>query len=152
MTCKNGHHYFQDPIFPMHRPNEIFRLSIIVPKSGQTFRVNLDGLEQVQWPVLTLLELYKNQSGIEQNFRFLKDPVIVNSIFLKKPSRIEVLGLVKLGTVNESAAQVQVDAVIHAGNFGFYDEDSFERLSDRELRLHVVHADLPRAEVLILIY
>ena len=50
--------------------------------------------EQVQWPVLTLLELYKNQSGIEQNFGFLKDPVIINSIFLKKPSRIEVLGLV----------------------------------------------------------
>jgi transposase len=39
--------------------------------------------EQAQWPVLTLLELYKNQNGIEQNFGFLK-----------KPSRIEVLGLV----------------------------------------------------------
>lgn len=34
--------------------------------------------------------------GIEQNFGFLKDPVIVNSIFLKKPNRIEVLGLVLL--------------------------------------------------------
>ena len=52
--------------------------------------------ERVQWPVATLLELYKNQSGIEQNFGFLKDPVIVNSIFLKKPSRIEVLGFVLL--------------------------------------------------------
>lgn len=41
-----------------------------------------------------LLELYKNQSGIEQNFGFLKVPVIVNSIFLKKPSCIKVLGLV----------------------------------------------------------
>lgn len=50
--------------------------------------------EQAQWPAVTLLELYKNQSGIEQNFGFLKDPVIVNSIFLKKPTRIEVLGLV----------------------------------------------------------
>jgi hypothetical protein len=36
------------------------------------------------------------QSGIEQNFGFLKDPVIVNSIFLKKPTCIEVLGLVLL--------------------------------------------------------
>jgi transposase len=53
-----------------------------------------DKQEREQWSVLTLLELYKNQSGIEQNFGFLKDPVIVNSIFLKKPSRIEVLGLV----------------------------------------------------------
>jgi transposase len=58
---------------------------------------NLSGeKEREQWPVASLLELYKNQSGIEQNFGFLKDPVIVNSIFLKKPSRIEVLGLVLL--------------------------------------------------------
>jgi transposase len=55
-----------------------------------------DKQEQAQWPPATLLQLYKNQSGIEQNFGFLKDPVIVNSIFLKKPQRIEVLGLVLL--------------------------------------------------------
>ena len=58
---------------------------------------NLSGKqERDQWAAVTLLELYKNQSGIEQNFGFLKDPVIVNSIFLKKPERIEVLGLVLL--------------------------------------------------------
>ena len=38
----------------------------------------------------------KNQHGIEQNFSFLKDPLIVNSLFLKKPERIEALGLVLL--------------------------------------------------------
>ena len=43
-----------------------------------------------------ILSAYKDQYGIEQNFGFLKDPVIVNSIFLKKPERIEVLGLVLL--------------------------------------------------------
>jgi transposase len=48
------------------------------------------------WTAKELLSLYKDQSGIEQNFGFLKDPVIVNSIFLKKPHRIEVLGLVML--------------------------------------------------------
>ena len=48
------------------------------------------------WTTKELLTLYKNQSGIEQNFGFLKDPVIVNSIFLKKPHRIEVLGLILL--------------------------------------------------------
>ena len=58
---------------------------------------NLSGKKQrEQWSTLTLLELYKNQSGIEQNFGFLKDPAIINSIFLKKPTRIEVLGLVLL--------------------------------------------------------
>lgn len=43
-----------------------------------------------------LLRLYKDQDGIERNFSFLKDPVIVNNIFLKKANRIEVLGLVLL--------------------------------------------------------
>jgi transposase len=52
--------------------------------------------QRSQWTAAALLELYKNQSGIEQNFGFLKDPVIVNSIFLKKPTRIEVLGLILL--------------------------------------------------------
>jgi len=58
---------------------------------------NLSGdQDRNQWPAKALLELYKDQGGIEQNFGFLKDPVIVNSIFLKKPHRIEVLGLVLL--------------------------------------------------------
>jgi transposase len=41
-----------------------------------------------------LLSLYKSQIGIEKNFSFLKDPAIINSIFLKKAERIEVLVLV----------------------------------------------------------
>ena len=43
-----------------------------------------------------VLRAYKEQHGIEQNFSFLKDPLIVNSLFLKKPERIEALGLVLL--------------------------------------------------------
>jgi len=43
-----------------------------------------------------VLNAYKEQHGIEQDFGFLKDPAIVNSIFLKKPERIEVLGLILL--------------------------------------------------------
>jgi transposase len=43
-----------------------------------------------------VLQAYKEQHGIEQNFGFLKDPLIVNSLFLKKPERIEALGLVCL--------------------------------------------------------
>ena len=52
--------------------------------------------QQTDWPADELLALYKSQIGIEQNFSFLKDPVIVNSIFLKKAERIEVLGLILL--------------------------------------------------------
>ncbi len=43
-----------------------------------------------------VLKGYKGQDSVEQNFGFLKDPAIVNAIFLKKPERIEVLGLILL--------------------------------------------------------
>jgi transposase len=43
-----------------------------------------------------VLQAYKEQHGIEQNYGFLKDPLIVNSLFLNKPARIEALGLVLL--------------------------------------------------------
>ena len=51
--------------------------------------------EQI-WSASELLKLYKEQDGIEKNFGFLKDPAIVNAIFLKKPERIEALGLILL--------------------------------------------------------
>jgi transposase len=58
---------------------------------------NLDTPEDLEhFSAGELLRLYKNQDGIERNFSFLKDQVIVNSIFLKKNHRIEVLGLVLL--------------------------------------------------------
>ena len=44
----------------------------------------------------SIIKAYKDQHGIEQNFGFLKNPTIVNGIFLKSPERIEVLGLVLL--------------------------------------------------------
>jgi len=43
-----------------------------------------------------LLHAYKEQHGIERNFGFLKDPLIVNDLFLKKPERIEALGAILL--------------------------------------------------------
>lgn len=52
--------------------------------------------QQEDWPADELLKLYKSQIGIEKNFSFLKDPAIVNAIFLKKAERIEVLGLILL--------------------------------------------------------
>jgi hypothetical protein len=39
---------------------------------------------------------YKEQHGTEQNYGFLKAPVLVNSLFLKKPERLEALGMVLL--------------------------------------------------------
>ena len=41
-----------------------------------------------------ILMLYKEQDGIERNFGFLKDPLVANDVFLKRPHRIEAMGLV----------------------------------------------------------
>jgi len=41
-----------------------------------------------------LLRAYHDQHSVEQNFGFLKDPVIINALFLKSPRRIEALGLI----------------------------------------------------------
>jgi hypothetical protein len=43
-----------------------------------------------------ILCTYKEQHAIERNFGFLKDDQIVNALFLKRPERIEALGLVLL--------------------------------------------------------
>jgi predicted phosphodiesterase len=48
----------------------------------------------------------------------------------------------KLGIINELARHVRADAVVHAGDFEFFDQGSVERLSDRELKLHAAHSDL----------
>jgi len=45
--------------------------------------------EQVLWE-------YKQQSSVELRFKFLKDPMFVDSLFLKTPERIEALGYVLL--------------------------------------------------------
>ena len=52
--------------------------------------IKLDPLEGKRQADIT------EQHGIERNFGFLKDPLIVNDLFLKKPERIEVLGLILL--------------------------------------------------------
>ena len=57
-----------------------------VPAAGQPG--GLDGA--------AVLRAYKAQNGVEMNFRFLKDPVIVNETFLKKAERIEALGCILL--------------------------------------------------------
>jgi len=43
-----------------------------------------------------ILRTYKDQHAIENNFGFLKDDQIVNAVFLKRPERIEALGLILL--------------------------------------------------------
>ncbi len=43
-----------------------------------------------------ILKTYKSQYGVEQNFSFLKEPLIANDTFLKNPSRIDALTFILL--------------------------------------------------------
>jgi len=43
-----------------------------------------------------VLKTYKEQYGVEQNFSFLKEPLIANDTFLKKASRIDALTFILL--------------------------------------------------------
>lgn len=43
-----------------------------------------------------ILKTYKSQYGVEQNFSFLKEPLITNDTFLKNPSRIDALTFILL--------------------------------------------------------
>jgi transposase len=41
-----------------------------------------------------LLRTYKGQYGVESDFAFLKDPLVVNDVFIKSPHRIDALGMI----------------------------------------------------------
>jgi len=52
-------------------------------------------LDKEAWPAEKLLEEYKDQQKVERGFRFLKDPLFfTQSVFVKKPERVEALALV----------------------------------------------------------
>jgi len=55
----------------------------------------------------------------------------------------------ELDIINELASLTRADAVLHAGDFGFYDSSSLDRLSEREIRLLVKYSSLEeRARIL----
>jgi len=56
--------------------------------------VLITNVNKDKYPASKILAMYKEQHGIEKNFGFLKDPLIVNDLFLKKPERIEALGFI----------------------------------------------------------
>ena len=58
--------------------------------------VLITNLPQKENSASNILKTYKGQTGVEQNFSFLKDPLIVNDTFLKTPSRIEALTMILL--------------------------------------------------------
>jgi transposase len=57
---------------------------------------NVPGEGEDPYSAEQILRTYKEQNGIEKNFGFLKEDQIVNALFLKRPERIEALGLILL--------------------------------------------------------
>jgi transposase len=92
------------------RPSKALRYSLHITLHPDTERIRRREAEAGCFGLLTnvptagdrapsardILTVYKEQHGTEQNYGFLKAPVIVNRLFLKKPERIEALGLVLL--------------------------------------------------------
>jgi transposase len=76
------------------------RSEVIARKTQETgcfvLLTNVPTVGEMAHTARNVLRAYKEQHGIEQNFGFLKDPLSVKSLFLKKPERIEALGLVLL--------------------------------------------------------
>ena len=56
-------------------------------------RTNVPTAGELAQSARDILPVYKEQHGTEQPEGFLKDPVMVQSLSLKKPERLEVLGL-----------------------------------------------------------
>lgn len=50
-----------------------------------------------RWSAAELLAEYKGPGHVERHCHFLKDPLFVDALFLKKPERLEALGYVLLG-------------------------------------------------------
>lgn len=55
---------------------------------------NISNEEGTEYSAEKVLQIYKEQNGIEKNFGFLKDDKIVNALFLKLPEHIEALGMI----------------------------------------------------------
>src|SRR5437879_6187456 len=70
--------------------------AVVVHSSAQDKRRQQRLARDIHHGARVSIRVDKDQHGTEQNYGYIKDPVIVNSLFLKKPERIEALGLILL--------------------------------------------------------
>jgi len=59
-----------------------------------TFILITNKVDQKEMTDPEILQTYKGQEAAETRFRLLKSPAIIDGFFLKKPSRIEALGII----------------------------------------------------------
>jgi transposase len=71
-------------------------------------------LPKKEYPLSTVLELYKGQNGLEQRIKVLKGPLAVNPIFLQNTRRIVALvSVLVLALMIYSLLERQVRAALH---------------------------------------
>ncbi|HQT95525.1 MAG TPA: IS1634 family transposase, partial [Thermoanaerobaculaceae bacterium] len=56
--------------------------------------VLITNLDPEAFPARRLLEEYRDQAAVEQRFRFVKDPMFIDALYLHTPRRIEALAYV----------------------------------------------------------
>jgi len=81
-------------------------------------------------PAREVLRIYKQQYGVEKNFSFLKEPLIANDTFLKKPSRIDALTfilLVSLMIWNLMRRELRSSEQVRAGQLNDLNKKPTER-------------------------
>ena len=59
-----------------------------------TFILITNKVDQKEMPDRKVLQTYKGQEAAETRFLLFKSPAIIDGFFLKKPSRVEALGIV----------------------------------------------------------
>lgn len=63
---------------------------------ASTFILMTNITDEKKLTALDILKEYKEQTAVEVRFRFLKDPVFVDGIYVKNPDRVMALGCVFL--------------------------------------------------------
>lgn len=63
-------------------------------RKESTFVLITNVKDKKKWDERSILQEYKNQSSIENKFRFLKSPVYLGPVYLEKPNRVQAMGYV----------------------------------------------------------
>jgi len=88
----------ENPDHSKNRPSARYRIAeTVVRLYGRDYRaIVAHSISHDKRRTRKLEKRLAGEKGAETNFRFLKDPLIVNDTFLKKPERIEALGFILL--------------------------------------------------------
>lgn len=65
-------------------------------RTKSTFVLITNLLDEGEYPDSTILKEYKGQPTVENLFRFIKSPYVLEPVFVKKQSRVEALGYMLL--------------------------------------------------------